>query len=60
MVMNDFLRPCNCVHPADEDCEKCAAEASPEKKADVCCGKENEKSETSAPTSPDAKKSEKP
>ena len=27
--MNDFLRPCNCVHPADEDCERCMEEATP-------------------------------
>jgi|GEM_PF-4727709 len=54
--MNDFLRPCNCVHPADEDCEKCMEEASPEKKQDACCGKENQKPKASAPTSPAAKK----
>lgn len=26
--MNDFLRPCNCVHPAEEDCEKCVEETT--------------------------------
>jgi hypothetical protein len=26
--MNDFLRPCNCVHPAEEDCEKCIEDAA--------------------------------
>ena len=26
--MNDFLRPCNCVHPAEEDCEKCIEEVA--------------------------------
>ena len=26
--MNDFLRPCNCVHPAEEDCEKCIGEVA--------------------------------
>ena len=24
--MNDFLRPCNCVHPSEQDCEKCIEE----------------------------------
>ena len=27
--MNDFLRPCNCEHPTEEDCEKCIGEAAP-------------------------------
>ena len=26
--MNDFLRPCNCVHPAEQDCEKCIEEVA--------------------------------
>lgn len=26
--MNDFLRACNCVHPAEEDCEKCIEDAA--------------------------------
>lgn len=26
--MNDFLRPCNCVHPSGEDCDKCIEEAA--------------------------------
>ena len=26
--MNDFLRPCNCVNPAEEDCEKCIEETA--------------------------------
>ena len=33
--MNDFLRPCNCVHPAEEDCEKCIEEASGKKVPEV-------------------------
>lgn len=24
---NDFLRPCNCVHPTEEDCERCIQES---------------------------------
>ena len=28
---NDFLRPCNCVHPSEEDCEKCIGEADVKK-----------------------------
>ena len=27
-VMNDFLRSCNCVHPAEQDCEKCIEEVA--------------------------------
>ncbi len=27
-AMNDFLRPCNCVHPSGEECEKCIEEAA--------------------------------
>ncbi|MEI6280090.1 MAG: hypothetical protein WCQ16_12020 [Verrucomicrobiae bacterium] len=41
--MNDFLRPCNCVRPDEEDCEKCMEEAAPEKTPDPCCCKEKEK-----------------
>lgn len=29
--MNDFLRACNCVHPAEEDCEKCIEDAAVKK-----------------------------
>ena len=29
--MNDFLRPCNCVHPSEDDCEKCIEEADVKK-----------------------------
>jgi hypothetical protein len=34
-TMNDFLRPCNCVHPAEEDCEKCVQEAGVKKPAEA-------------------------
>jgi hypothetical protein len=27
-AMNDFLRACNCVHPAEEECEKCIEDAA--------------------------------
>ncbi|MFA7343049.1 MAG: hypothetical protein WC003_01980 [Terrimicrobiaceae bacterium] len=30
-MTNDFLRPCNCVHPAGEDCEKCVGETAVQK-----------------------------
>lgn len=36
--MNDFLRPCNCVNPAEEDCEKCIEEAAT-KSAPECAEK---------------------
>jgi len=34
--MNDFLRPCNCVHPAEEDCEKCIGEVTVKKAHESC------------------------
>ncbi len=34
--MNDFLRPCNCVHPAEEDCEKCVQETEQEPQIREC------------------------
>ncbi len=37
--MNDFLRPCNCVAPSDEECEKCAAEAEVKKPGESDDGK---------------------
>jgi len=44
--MNDFLRPCNCVHPAGEDCEKCIEEASVEKLPDPRAEKVPQKKES--------------
>ncbi len=38
--MNDFLRPCNCVHPSDEECDNCVAEAAtdapPKDRCEAC------------------------
>ena len=43
--MNDFLRPCNCVHPAEEDCEKCVEETALKKVPDSCDEKVPQKQE---------------
>ena len=43
---NDFLRPCNCVHPSEEDCEKCIEEADVKKDSDPCDEKAPKKKET--------------
>jgi hypothetical protein len=43
-IMNDFLRPCNCVHPAEEDCEKCVEETSLKKTPELSDAKEPQKS----------------
>jgi len=58
--MNDFLRPCNCVHPADEDCEKCVAEAAGEKKRGASRGVAAEKNVVGAEKSTAVKKPRKP
>jgi hypothetical protein len=47
--MNDFLRPCNCVHPAEEDCEKCIDEADPKKLSHPVGSKDVKKSEADRP-----------
>ncbi len=51
--MNDFLRPCNCVHPADEDCERCMNEPSQEQSPgkDCCCETSSKEAAPSAPAS---------
>jgi len=48
--MNDFLRPCNCVHPSEEDCEKCVEETS--------LKKESESSEAKKPQTKEPKAAE--
>ena len=41
--MNDFLRPCNCVNPAEEDCEKCVGETAVKTTAEPCGDKDPQK-----------------
>ena len=47
-TMNDFLRPCNCVHPAEEDCEKCVEETTLKKTPELSEAKEPQKKESKA------------
>ena len=41
--MNDFLRPCNCVNPAEEDCEKCVGEVAAQKAPETSGEKDSKK-----------------
>lgn len=47
--MNDFLRPCSCVHPTEEDCEKCIDEADPKKPSKPSDSKDVKKPQTDRP-----------
>lgn len=46
--MNDFLRPCNCVNPAEEDCDKCIEETALKKVPGPCEEKAPEKEKPKA------------